>query len=594
MASIFSRIFGKAQVEDAINAYDDFEKKDPEAFEKAFKEKTHFIYESSPDSESCDYVYSIKDDVAVMYDKAMIQRIFENGALFEEMYDEAVNCQKHKKPCMISAYDMASHKVNEFPIAAIGVLGESMFSDSKNPEIQKRIQMLKKQMSPHKIENKQLLAIIQDADRLEALDVKKDEAILKQLSDIADELDDYMFEKSFYDDTIVGIADKVADFKQAHMNKMATENIENMLDTKSKVGANIRITKELHDDVLKSMPQEMDGHPITKAETAVYIYTRLCQMLTYDPVYAYNSNVGVQAHLNPIRLNSITPSNNNILCYEFAYLYSKFLEEFGIEHAIVYGNHLPSTLDIAEGHLSNEAQRASEGRMTNGGYLSNGHTYCIVKAEHLEGKEPVFIADSTNSQGWDLDRLKTSRIDPRQYCGIRPMENEKDKRSIQNVISSVATCVSTEHNPVPVSNLVEAYKNITGRENHISLPTQDRKEMLESIVHQTDFVNDALFYKNFRSVITRLGFNCEFLVSENRGIKEVNTVIEYGYEDGSKGYGLFSPNSDLEDVTREELREDIRGGRLLVDQKRFEKSKVLKEIIGTPEGKTQRICKGLR
>ncbi len=87
------------------------------------------------------------------------------------------------------------------------------------------------------------------------------------------------------------------------------------------------INDELREYVLSQMPNDLNN-----LEKAIYIYIKLCRILTYDEeFYAFGQKGKVAVkHENLKHVSEISPSNNSVVCYEFNAIYGKFLSELGI------------------------------------------------------------------------------------------------------------------------------------------------------------------------------------------------------------------------------------------------------------------------
>lgn len=84
----------------------------------------------------------------------------------------------------------------------------------------------------------------------------------------------------------------------------------------------------------------MDGFPYdaSELEMAIYIYIKMCKVLTYDEEYYVVMQKGIAAekHRSTSHIASITPQNNQVVCFEFNIIYAKFLNMLGINFASNY------------------------------------------------------------------------------------------------------------------------------------------------------------------------------------------------------------------------------------------------------------------
>lgn len=84
----------------------------------------------------------------------------------------------------------------------------------------------------------------------------------------------------------------------------------------------------------------MDGFPYdaSELEMAIYVYIKMCKVLTYDEEYYAVNQMGVatEKHRSTSHIASITPINNEVVCFEFNIIYAKFLNMLGINFASNY------------------------------------------------------------------------------------------------------------------------------------------------------------------------------------------------------------------------------------------------------------------
>lgn len=114
----------------------------------------------------------------------------------------------------------------------------------------------------------------------------------------------------------------------------------------------IVINEKLKSNILSDMPTTY-----TDLEKAIYVYIKLCKTLTYDEEFYSNNQRGMIAeiHQDVKRINTVTPENNKIVCYEFAYIFGKFLEDLDVDFLINdkhgYGNSHCNVTFSEEGYL---------------------------------------------------------------------------------------------------------------------------------------------------------------------------------------------------------------------------------------------------
>ena len=109
-----------------------------------------------------------------------------------------------------------------------------------------------------------------------------------------------------------------------YFNKFIKIDDENLL--------RFELSEELVSSVIGNMPEGL-----TKLEQSIYVYIKLAQTLTYDADFYGANQTGDEAekHRNIKRLQTITPNNSQVVCYEFTQLFAKFLASLGINYQIV-------------------------------------------------------------------------------------------------------------------------------------------------------------------------------------------------------------------------------------------------------------------
>lgn len=71
-------------------------------------------------------------------------------------------------------------------------------------------------------------------------------------------------------------------------------------------------------------------------EKAIYIYYKLCELLSYDQEFYAANQKGEEAesHCDINRINKVSLENNEVVCYEFIAIYSYFLKKLGIKYTV--------------------------------------------------------------------------------------------------------------------------------------------------------------------------------------------------------------------------------------------------------------------
>ena len=526
-------------------------------------------------------LYCAREDTTVIYQDSLARNIFENPEIFAQFQQTIQNQIRDRRPRKINAFDYASQTYKTFDVAGIVTTAIDIYSGTKDKAIIERIRTAFSALNGR---NHPIIQMINQGrlspQLVGSFSLKQVQMLLQSLGS----LDDYVVDPNIKNKTISNIFDVADGIRERNKEYFINGNLDTMMGTHSQVGSQFTLSRALHDEVLKGMPKEIDGHPITEMEIATYIYTRLCQVLRYDPLYLYNSDLGKKQHSSPLKLSSIYP-DTPILCYEFAYLYSKFLEEFNIEHAIVYGNQGVRQGDLINGTLETEHKRRME-QGDRAGYYSNGHTFCIVRAMHTDGKKHTFIADSTRTATqWDIDSFKTSVIDPRSYTGLTPLDtggNQVREACIMNQVkTNVAHVISQERNEVRLDNIVQAYNAISGGQRTRDLSMIKKMQMIRQILSKSRWGDNPEYFRKMKDILSQFGVDFEFVIGRVQDYYEVNVLVGYEYN-GQRVYDYAYPPGEFETLTREQVIEKYKSGEITSKPDRMQRSTLLQTVFGNP------------
>lgn len=101
------------------------------------------------------------------------------------------------------------------------------------------------------------------------------------------------------------------------INKIKDDNVERVI-----------VNEKLKQAILSGLPQN-----VSQLERAIYIYIKMCKILSYDEEFYAAKQMGdiARKHENVENIRNITPENNRVVCYEFNAIYGKLLETLGIK-----------------------------------------------------------------------------------------------------------------------------------------------------------------------------------------------------------------------------------------------------------------------
>lgn len=85
------------------------------------------------------------------------------------------------------------------------------------------------------------------------------------------------------------------------------------------------VNELIKNEVLKNLPQNYSN-----LEKSIYVYIKLCQLLSYDPYYYANKNKNRSQHQEFSNIFKIGIETNNVICYEFVTIFSEILKDMGL------------------------------------------------------------------------------------------------------------------------------------------------------------------------------------------------------------------------------------------------------------------------
>ena len=319
--------------------------------------------------------------------------------------------------------------------------------------------------------------------------------------------------------------------------------INTHVDDGDEVLGKIEVDDELREAVLSGMKEDM---PLP--EKAMYVYIKLCKLLTYDDEkYVFDKGEVDYKHKDIKAVKMITPKNNRALCYEFVIIYAKLLHELGIHFSNDYQDSIQ--MDFGVRHTKLEF-RADKFLIKADAVLSalSGDMEKAKFNEQLEGFQCVNKSDKTRKEFKE-------RFD-KVYKMIQ--EEEKEKNT----------------SPQTLDELLKEYREST--ENLKESAINERMSILIDTLNSTKLtgldslyrllnIEKALFkpeqISNNVSVVIIQNLNTE---SEDK-LGMASSVIAYnnsGFEnDPSKTvYFLFTPGKPLVTISFEEIKRNYDQG----------------------------------
>lgn len=141
-------------------------------------------------------------------------------------------------------------------------------------------------------------------------------------------INEFIFVSAIYDDYVLP---KDMIFRINLLTNPQAIDIEALNSIRRTYDPTLPFTK-IHPELKSAILENMDNN-LSDLEKAIYVYIKLCKILTYDDEFYAVNQQGIIAlrHENPEMTANITPTNNKAVCYEFNSLYAKFLDEFKIK-----------------------------------------------------------------------------------------------------------------------------------------------------------------------------------------------------------------------------------------------------------------------
>ena len=296
-------------------------------------------------------------------------------------------------------------------------------------------------------------------------------------------------------------------------NNMCLENDKLMRDDLTKIHNKhkVHINEDFKKVILESIPETFNN-----LEKSIYIYSKLCQILSYDPIYYIDKRTKENESVSIIEnYNSL---NNNVVCYEFSYIYSDLLQEIGI-------------INIKEKSL-------------NDGKFKNEHANIQYLIDDL-----VIFADSTTSVNeGDLGTAKYSN----ETKGIRcELYDEESQKKFEIAKEKVKLYLEKENNLLT--------SMLPTKEQIQDLSVNDRIILLNNYLVNCNLTNsDFISYTN--KLISILDLNIETKLfydidTTSRFLLQFNLLTSYSdYEKNTISYTIDSLNKKIYDEPTDEYK----------------------------------------
>ena len=333
------------------------------------------------------------------------------------------------------------------------------------------------------------------------------------------------------------------------LQKIDLQAINKHLSTTDTKYQNIQIDSNLEHEIISGIPKDA-----TTLEKSIYIYIKMCKLLTYDEeYYAVNQRgVATEKHKSTDYVSTINLENNKVVCFEFNLIYSKLLNELGIHFTSDYKGMVGEAYGTGHANLEFRSDKF---------LISADSVTSILQGDIMKAKlnQPLVGLKCINKNKQTQNEFKESLTKVYEIIA----KQEKSLNENQQV----------EHIQT-LDELLEEYSHLTKNIHDISL--NERLSILVSRVNSTGMIGiDSLSYV---LQLKKILFNEEqrknnigiTIVRNNKPFEEgkvamasaIFTLNGQSFEENpdKNVYYYFNPKHELIPITKEELQSRFNNG----------------------------------
>lgn len=333
------------------------------------------------------------------------------------------------------------------------------------------------------------------------------------------------------------------------LQKIDLQAINKHLKTTDTIYQNVQIDNDLENKIFCGLPKDS-----TLLEKAIYIYIKMCKLLTYDEEYYAVNQKGYATlkHKDTEHVSAVTLENNRVVCYEFNLIYTKLLDKIGIHFSSNYKSLFDE--DYGSVHVSLDF-RAGKFLVTADSVTS------ILLGDIAQAKlnQPLIGIKCINRNLQTQQEFKESLT--KMYRLIADQEkNIKDVQEVEHVQT--------------FDELLTEYSKTTESIEDISL--NERLSILIDKANSTEMVGiDSLSYilqlYHILFAFEQIENNISLTIVRNNIPMDASklampiaifTLNEQGFQENPTQniYYYYSPNSKLIMITKEELQKMFNDG----------------------------------
>lgn len=321
----------------------------------------------------------------------------------------------------------------------------------------------------------------------------------------------------------------------------------------------VQINPELKTKILEGLPTSL-----SEIEKAIYIYIKMCKLLTYDDeFYAVNQRGEVALkHEEISHVQEITPSNNKVVCYEFNAIYGKLLQEIGLtfstDQALIDG--------FGGGHANL--------RFRSGKFLIDADSVTsilqgdILKAKLNQELDGLKCVNKNNQSKQEFKDLLT-----KMYTMVVTQEINQHKQNQATLTQTPEVLKQVEHTET-FEEIVAQYKKATKQIVHISL--SEKIDILMQKVNDSRLVGidslsyilhlkKVLFTKEEREKNVSITILRDNVLVEQNQIATASAIIAINQFDLKENaeetiYYLYHPSISFNKISLEEIQRKFNEG----------------------------------
>lgn len=325
--------------------------------------------------------------------------------------------------------------------------------------------------------------------------------------------------------------------------KIDLQAINKHLETEDSKFKTVQLDPEFKTAILSGIPEDS-----TQLEKAIYIYIKMCKLLTYDDEYYAVNQKGpaTMKHEDVNYVSTINLTNNRVVCFEFNLIYSKLLDELGIKFKSDYKNMIGE--DYGAGHVNLEFR--------SGKFLVDADSVTsILQGDIMRSKlnQPLVGLRCVNKNKNTQQEFKTAVTKIYEILAKQELQfNETPKighietfEELMNEYVRTTTNIQNVSLNEKLSILIDKV-NSTGMVGIDSLSyILQLKKVLFNELERTNNIGISVIRSNETIDANRTAMACAIISVNKEGFEIAPDHTVYYY---------YSPNNELIPISREELQ----------------------------------------